>query len=126
MVKNYFLLIISLFYFILSTPLSARADVYLATGVLTTKKATRIALAALRADLIKSNPELYTSQSFKPVYNTSHSLWDFIESAVQLFDQNGWSEYWNTFINSTNLAITQYYIDYFSGVSNIHATDLSV
>ena len=27
---------------------------------------------------------------------------------------------------SINVAITQYYIDYFSGISNIHATDLSV
>ncbi len=121
--KYIFIIVIYLFSV---NALHAKADIYLATGVLTDKKKTDIARAQLEIDLKKLNPEIYGSDPFTSVYNTSHSLWDFIESAVQLFDQNGWSEYWNTFVNSTNLAVTQYYIDYFSGVSNIHAADLSV
>ncbi len=125
MVINSVLLIISLFFFISSTPLSAKADIYLATGVLTSEKKTEEALLALQIDLNASNPKLYSNQVFKSAYNTSSDFWDFIEGAAQLFEQNGWSIYWDSFIILTNNRLTQHYIDYFSQVSQNHDADLS-
>lgn len=57
--------------------LHAKADIYLATGVLTDKDSTDEARKALEEDLIASNPELYENQEFKSAYNTTHSFWDW-------------------------------------------------
>ncbi|MCD6259475.1 MAG: hypothetical protein J7J31_07720 [Helicobacteraceae bacterium] len=109
-----------------TSSLHANADIYLATGVLTDKDSTDEARDALQEDLIDSNPEIYESQSFKSAYNTTSGFWDFIEGAAQLFDQNGWSIYWNSFITLTHSRLTQHYIDYYSGVSKNHGADLSL
>ncbi len=105
--------------------LHAKADIYLATGVLTDPDSTDEARKALEEDLKASNPEIYGSEPFKSAYNTSHDLWDFIEAAAQLFEQNGWSKYWLSFLSDTDKALADYYIDYFTGLSSTHTNDLT-
>lgn len=119
MKKYLFIFILCLFSI---NSLHAKADIYLATGVLTSEFKTDEARLLLEADLKASNPEVYASQEFKSVYNTTHGFWDFIESAAQLLG----SLYWDSFITLTHSALTQHYIDYFSGVSANHDTDLSL
>ena len=109
-----------------TSSLHAKADIYVATGVLTAEPDTDADRDALQEDLIASNPEIYESQSFKSAYNTTSGFWDFIESASQLFDQNGWSIYWDSFITLTHNRLAQHYIDYYSGVSKNHDVDLSL
>ncbi|WP_345975310.1 hypothetical protein [Sulfurimonas sp. HSL3-7] len=67
----------------------------------------------------------FGSQDFKAAYNTKHDLWDFIEAAAQLFEQNGWSMYWNSFVIATDQVLEKHYIDYFAGLSNNHTNDLT-
>ena len=119
-------LLIFLFCIFSVSSLQAKADIYLATGVLTDPDSTDAARYLLQEDLRASNPEVYKSQEFKSVYNTTHGFWDFIESASQLFEQNGWSIYWDSFITLTHSRLTQHYIDYYSGVSKNHSADLSL
>ncbi len=123
--KKFKYMLIVFFYLLSVNTLHAQADIYLATGVLTSEKKTDIALGKLEKDLKASNPELYKNQDFKVAYNTTHGFWDFIEGAAQLFNQNGWSMYWDSFITLTHNALTQYYIDYFSGLSENHNVDLT-
>ena len=106
--------------------LQAKADIYLATGVLTGKKDTDAARVQLEIALRKSSPEIYGSEPFKSAYNTTSGFWDFIEAGSQLFAQNGWSMYWNSFIDLTNRALTQHYRNYFENVSKNHGIDLSL
>ena len=105
--------------------LQAKADIYLATGVLTPESDTKEEMIDLEEDLKASNPKVYESQEFKSAYNTSSDLWDFIESGSQLFAQNGWSMYWDSFIDLTDKALTQHYRNYFANVSKNHGIDLS-
>jgi hypothetical protein len=123
--KKLLLLFILLCFFSINS-LQARADIYLATGVLTDKDSTDTARDQLEIDLKRSNPKVYESQSFISAYNTTSGFWDFIEGAAQLFDQNGWSMYWDSFITLTHSRLTQHYIDYYSGVSKNHDVDLSL
>lgn len=119
------LLLLFLLSFFGVSSLQAKADIYLATGVLTTEKSTDEARKALEADLKAANPEIYGSDPFKSAYNTTHGLWDFIEAAAQLFDQNGWSKYWQSFSVITNQKLAQHFIDYFSGLSQNHSVDIN-
>ncbi|WP_304543637.1 hypothetical protein [Sulfurimonas microaerophilic] len=100
------LLSVFLLCFFSITTLYGKADIYLATGVLTTEKDTDGARTQLEIDLKKFNPEIYGSEPFKSAYNTTHGFWDFIESAAQLFEQNGWSIYWDSFITLTHNRLT--------------------
>ena len=117
--------ILILLFFFLVPQLSAKADVYLSTGILTDKDSTDAARDLLEEDLKTSNPEIYGSEPFKSAYNTSRDLWDFIEAADQLFEQNGWSIYWNSFVIATDLVLEKHYIDYFAGLSKNHTNDLT-
>ena len=82
--KFKYILIIFIYLFSVNT-LHAKADIYLATGVLTDRDSTDAARLDLQEDLIASNPEIYESQEFKSVYNTTHGFWDFIEAEQKLF-----------------------------------------
>jgi len=124
-VKNFKYIFMVFFYLLYIDSLSANADIYLATGVLTAEPKTDKLRLDLEADLIASNPKIYKNQTFKSAYNTTSGFWDFIESGSQLFQQNGWSLYWNSFIDLTNKVLTQHYIDYFTNVSKNHDVDLS-
>jgi hypothetical protein len=104
------LLVFFLCLFIVNS-LHAKADIYLATGVLTDPESTDNARALLEIDLKQSNQEIYGSEPFKSAYNTSSGFWDFIEGAAQLFEQNGWSMYWISFVIATDLVLEKHYID---------------
>ncbi|WP_345975307.1 hypothetical protein [Sulfurimonas sp. HSL3-7] len=118
-------LLVFIFCFFGISSLHAKADIYLATGVLTDKKDTDEARDLLEEDLKASNPEIYSSEPFKSAYNTSRGFWDFIEGASQLFEQNGWSKYWLSFLSDADKALADYYIDYFTGLSSTHSNDLT-
>jgi hypothetical protein len=102
-----------------------KPDIYLATGVLTAERNTDEALKSLRNQIRSANPGLFNEEDFKAAYNTSDGFWDFIEAASQLFAQNGWSMYWNSFVTAVNGSLAQLYIDYFKNISNNHNIDLT-
>ncbi len=62
-----------------TTQLFAKADIYIATGVLTIEAVTDEYTRDLMFTLQSSNPELYNSQDFKSAYNTSSDFWDFMK-----------------------------------------------
>jgi len=122
--KFKYILIVFLYLFSVNT-LHAKADTYLATGVLTSERKTEKALGKLKAELEISNPEVYKSQEFKAAYNTSHGLWDFIEAGAQLLGQNGWGKFWSAFVDFSQNALTGHFIDYFTNIKGDHKSDLS-